>query len=227
MSVLPRDKAQQIEFCESHEAPWSANSAAIGTSAAAITDLTTKTAAARSAYDAQIAAQQAAKAATLTANQAIATMSQATRDILKQIKAKAAIDGDGVYALAEIPSPATPSPVAPPGTPYAFTVELQQGGTLVLKWKCDNPIGAVGTIYQVYRKALTESNFAFVGASGSRKFIDATVPAGLTGVVYQIIAVRSTSEEAPGLFTVNFGVGGSGQMTASVVAGGVQPKLAA
>ena len=53
-----------------------------------------------------------------------------------------------------------------------------------------------------------------------------------TPVTYQVQALRSTTSGAPAEFTVKFGVGGSGQMTASVMGAGnagaaVAPKLAA
>jgi hypothetical protein len=52
-------------------------------------------------------------------------------------------------------------------------------------------------------------------------------PAGTASVSYRIQAVRSTLSGAPADFTVNFGVGGGGEMTASVVGGAAVPKLAA
>src|SRR5690606_19205293 len=45
-----------------------------------------------------------------------------------------------------------PSPVPPPGICSNFTVTLNADGTLFLKWKCQNPPGAHGTIYQVWRR---------------------------------------------------------------------------
>ncbi len=196
-SIVPSKAADRIIWYANHTTPWAANSTAIGTTAAAVTDLETKADAAQAALEAQKAAQDNAKTMTDALHQAVQAMSQAGSDIIKSIKTKAATDGNNVYVLAQIPSPATPTPMPPPGTPYDFKVTLQQDGSLVLQWKCNNPAGSTGTIYQVYRRAATASEFAFIGASGSRKFIDDTLPAGTTGVTYQIIAVRSTSEGAP------------------------------
>jgi hypothetical protein len=66
-----------------------------------------------------------------------------------------------------------------------------------------------------------------VGATGTKSFIDATVPAGVAAVTYQVVACRSTSIGVAAQFTVNFGVGGGGEMMASVVGAGGAPKLAA
>ncbi len=227
MSVIPQKLLERLQWYENHITPWTSNATDIGTNAAAMTDLAAKAVAARAAFNNQQAAADAAKTSTMTWHNAMSALSTAGSAIVKNIRSAAETTGNTVYELAQIPSPATPAPVPPPGTPYAFTVELQQDGTLVLKWKCDNPAGASGTVYQVYRKTPTQPDFVFIGASGSRKFIDATIVAGTTGVTYQITAVRSTASGVPAQFTVNFGIGGGGQMTASVVAGGVQPKLAA
>jgi hypothetical protein len=220
-SVLPPTKLARIEFCENHDTPFSTNAVAIGTTAAAVTDLATKTSAARAAYNAQQAAQNAAKAATNDYNIAVEAMTTAAADIIKQIKAKAATAGPGVYSLAEIPAPAVPSPRPAPGTPTDFAAALDGNGALSLKWKCANPPGSSGTIYQVWRRNSPTGEFTYLGGSGSKDFVDATIPAGSAAVTYQIQAVRSTAVGAWAQFNVNFGVaagGGAGApMTVSVV----------
>ena len=220
MSVLPKSKVARIEFCEAHISPFTTNATAIGTSTTAVTDLQTKTVAARSAFNAQQAAQNAAKAATNDFNLAVAAMTDAAADIIKQIKTKAAISGNSVYSLAEIPAPATPTPRPPPGPVTDFTVTLDGNGALNLKWKCANPPGASGTIYQVWRRIGTGSgDFTYLGGSGAKSFVDDTLPAGSSSVTYQIQGVRSTVNGPWSQFNVNFGVSSGGAMTASVVPG--------
>lgn len=226
MSVVPKEIVARIQFYEDHESPWLINATGIGTTAAEITALTTKISAARAAYDAQQAAKNAAKDATLALRLAVAAMSNAGSDVIKKIRAKAATDGDNVYVLASIPAPAAPSPVPPPGTPSDFVVTLNPVGSLKLRWKCANPAGSVGTVYQLARRIGASGAFTAVGVSGTRSFEDATVPAGSASVTYQITAVRSTSVGVAAQFTVNFGIGGGGEMTASVVEA-FAPKLAA
>jgi hypothetical protein len=224
-TVLPRNPLEKVQFCENHTTPWSANAVAIGTTAAAVTDLQTKTTAARAAFNAQQAARQAAKVATSAYHQAVTAMASAASDIIKQVKAKAATGGDSIYNLAEIPSPATPSPVGPPGTPYEFVAQLDQTGVLRLAWTCDNPAGASGTVYQVSRQIGATGAMQIIGAAGDKKFTDPSVPAGTAQVTYRVQALRSTVAGQPGEFTVKFGAApGSGELTASVVAA---PKLAA
>lgn len=225
MAVVPPTKVGKIEFYENHVAPWTTNAVAIGTTSAAVTDLGTKTTAARDAFNAQQAAQDAAKAATLAYKNAVDAMAVAGVAIISQIRAKAKTAGDNVYVLAQIPAPALPSPVGAPGTPTDFAVKLFQDGSLELVWKCANPAGCTGTIYQVYRRVEAEGEFTYIGGSGDRKFVDATIPAGATAVTYQIQGVRSTAVGNWAQFNVNFGTNLAGAASAAIVT--AQPKIAA
>ncbi|HYE18280.1 MAG TPA: hypothetical protein VEA69_07535 [Tepidisphaeraceae bacterium] len=216
----------RIEFAELHNAPWAAANTQIGLTATECTALATKTTAARNAYEAQQALKNQLKAATVDADEKVRILARATSDALKRVRAKAGeVGGNSVYVLAEIPPPATPSPVGPPGTPYELKVGLNPDGTIKLSWKCANPAGAHGTIYTVGRRTPASGPFTQVGGSGTRSFVDATLPAGAPSVTYQIQAVRSTLSGLAAQFTVNFGVSG-GEAVATVVQGGA-PKLAA
>jgi hypothetical protein len=223
MSVLPKAKVARIEFCEQHNTPWSTNAVAIGTTTTAVTDLATKAAAARDAFNAQQEAQNAAKSATNTFNMAVEAMTAAAAEIIKQIKTKAGIDGNGVYSLADIPVPATPSPMGELGTPHSFKAELGVTGELALTWKNTNPVGASGVVYQIWRRATPTGEFEYLGGVGEKKFVDATIPAGSSEVAYQVQAVRSTSVGPFAEFSVRFGAAGSTTTTVTEA----QPKLAA
>jgi len=220
MSVVPQKTVDKIQFFEDHIAPWTTNATAIGTTTTAVTALDTKTQAARDSYTAQQVAQAVAKAATETLKQAVAEMATSGSAIIDQIRAAAKNTGDGVYPLAQIPAPATPSPVGAPGQPNNFAVELAADGALTINWKCANPVGCVGTIYQVWRRTTADGEFAYLGGTGERKFVDATIPAGSSQVTYQMQAVRSTAAGPWAQFNVNFGTGagaGAGAMSAAVV----------
>jgi hypothetical protein len=216
MSVMPRSTVGQIEFCEQHVDPWTANSVAMGSSAATITAWEAQVVAARASYQAQKEAQNAAKAATNDLNVKMQALRDATSDIIKQVRTAAAISGDGVYTLAEIPAPATPGPVGAPGLPFQFKVTLRPNGTLELGWACSNPPGCHGVIYQVYRKVEATGAYQYMGGTGSKSFVDQTVPAGVPSVSYQVQGTRSTSVGVAAEFVVNFGVGAGGTVTASV-----------
>jgi hypothetical protein len=234
MGVVPDTRLGKIEFYESHAlagGPWAANAAAIGLTPAAVTTLGTLTAQARAAFNAAEAARQAAKAATQNFYDKVRAMHSgpgAGADMIEAIKNYAQTKNDpNVYTLAQIPPPATPGVTPPPGTPFDFTVGLLQNGALELKWKCNNPSGTQGTIYEVKRQ-LPGGTMQFIGASGVKSFTDDTLPGGggASPATYQVTAVRSTSRGNPAQFTVNFGIGGPGLTIASVVEGG-PVKLAA
>ncbi|HYE17040.1 MAG TPA: hypothetical protein VEA69_01230 [Tepidisphaeraceae bacterium] len=217
-NILPRKPLERLGFVENHVGPWAASAVAIGTTAATITSLQTLATQARAAYDAQQLALEQARAATLGYSAAIEVMTRATADVLKQVKAKAAIVGGvGVYELALIPAPATPGPRPAPGKPTDLTVGIDGNGAILLGWKCPNPAGTSGTIYQVWRAVGASEDFAYLGGVGSRKFTDDTVPAGATRLTYRIQAARSTAVGPWATFVVSFGTAG-GAATASVEA---------
>jgi hypothetical protein len=120
--------------------------------------------------------------------------------------------------LASIPAPAKPSPIAPPGKPSQFIVKLNQEGSLELKWKCPNPAGAVGTMYHLHRRTEAGGALVYLGTSGERRFVDATLPPGSSQVTYQIQAFRSTSVGPAAQFNVNLGVDAGMQKLASSTA---------
>ncbi|HZZ42887.1 MAG TPA: hypothetical protein VFE58_08105 [Tepidisphaeraceae bacterium] len=229
MSLIPSSIDGKIQFFQSKGTPWGANAVAIGTTATAVTALATKVTTAQTKLAAAVAARAAAKNATADLYNAIKDMVNSGSDIIKQIRAQAATVGSSVYILAQIPAPATPTPVGAPGTPTDFKATLNPDGSLSVQWKCPNPTGSVGTIYQLSRRSIasdgTAGPFAVIGGSGTRSFIDNTVPAGVAGLVYQITALRSTAVGTTAQFSVNFGTT-SGEMMTSV-AQGLPVKIAA
>lgn len=211
MAVVPEKRLAKVQFFENHVEPFSANATAIGITSAECTDLQTKTQAARDAYDAQQAAIQASKVATEAFYNAVDTMNTAGNALIMKIRAKAQASGDmNVYTLSEIPAPPTPSPVGELGMPGDFKASVNLAtGALDTKWKCSNPRGASGTVYQIWRRLGTDGDFTYMGGVGAKKYTDNTVPAGTACVQYQIQAVRSTSVGPFALFVVNFGAGSS------------------
>jgi hypothetical protein len=127
--------------------------------------------------------------------------------VLSHIHSKAKTAGPAIYALAEISPPKEPSPIAPPGTPYRFEFELSQIGEMKLTWKCKNPKGAEGTIYQIYRQIGMSGELVYVGFTGKKKLIDMTLPRGVAMVVYQIRGVRGTTVGPWAQFNVIIGTG--------------------
>jgi hypothetical protein len=225
MSFKPKTVVGQIEACEQRVTPFTDNAVAIGSSAPVVAAFVAKTEAARAAYTVQRDAVNAAKNATIDLHVAMNAMWDSMSEIFKQVVAKAASAGDGVYALASLPVPKIPGPAGEPGKPNQFKATLMENGALELSWKCTNP--AAGTVYQVWRRIGGTGEFTYCGGCGTKSYLDATIPAGSSQVTYQIQGVRSTAAGEWAQFNVNFGVSTAGAMTTSVTETAALPKMAA
>lgn len=226
MGLLPENHAARIAWFQSRESLWTTNATAIGTTSAAVTDVAAKATAAADALAAQEVAHNAAKASTATLINAMDALTNAGMAVVEQVRTKARSAGPGVFPLANIPGPAIPTPVGAPGTPSDLVAELLPGGAVSLTWKANNPPGCKGVIYQVGRQDDQAGEFKYLGGSGERKFIDATIPAGTSTCIYRIQGVRTTAVGNIQEFVVRFGAAsGNGANSLSVEARPV--KLAA
>jgi hypothetical protein len=197
-------------FFESRLAKWAADPAAMGIDPALLAQLQSETAAARAAFRAKVAAISAARAAALAERIAVKKMLRTGAGVIAQVGTKSRSAGNGVFALASLPVPnKRRSPLGPPGKPESITAELQPIGWLRLRWTCKNPRGSVGTMYRVYRRTEPNGPFQLVGMSGTRQFIDKTVPAGTGVVEYQVQATRSTAVGPAANQQIYLGVSGS------------------
>lgn len=216
MRTVPRTVQQKISFFQSHLGPWSDHAAQIGITDTDAAEMSAATDAAREAYANQHIAQQQAQSATGNLKLALAEMERKGAAIILKVRAKAGTAGEQTYTLASISPPNAPSPTPAPGTPHSFTWDLLATGALVLKWKCKNPRGSEGTLYEIQRSVTgvgAGRDFVFIGTSGRCKFVDDTMPrgGGRDGeVFYRIIAVRSTVKGQPAIFGVSFGTGENG-----------------
>ncbi len=210
--IVPEAKRSRLEFYESHLAPWTENTAAIGLSAPAVAALAAALAEARAAFNAQQEAHRAAQAATLRFHNAMDHLHSAPglgADLIATIKNHAAVTANPeVYVLAMLPPPppAVVRGAGPrPGRPFAFSADLLGDGSLRLRWKCRNPRGSTGVMYDV-RRAVDGGPPEHLITAGTRSFRDATLPRGAASAVYEITAQRSTARGRTGVFLVNFGV---------------------
>ncbi len=213
MALIPSSLEEQIIFFETHLPLWAVAPAAIGLSAGQVTSLSTATTAARAAFSGAEGARMASKNATQNFYNKTGTMTELGTDLIKIIRAFADVQDDpNVYVLSGIPAPQPGQPVPPPGTPTNIRVELLQGGAVKLFWKCPNPPGAPGTVYEVQRLigAPTGSNVPVIlGTVGKREFTDLTLPRGAAGdeagITYTITAIRSQTRGNPMEFNLKLG----------------------
>jgi len=230
MAVIPNTRLEQLIFAEAHLPVWNTTPAAIGLTAAQVTALTSLIQEARKDFDASVAARDASKAATEAMYGSIGQMRDQLAAMVRSIKtfAEASADPAAVYSAAAIPAPLPPSQTPPPGKPFEFRVEVLDFGALRINWKCDNPEGVAGTVYEVFRGA-QGSPLQYVGITGSREFVDETIPRSILPMVYRITAVRSTRRGDPASLSVVLGVAGGGGLTIASAEGAeiVKPTIAA
>lgn len=211
MRRVPKDISGAISFYSNHLSVWTDHSTEIGSTPEQVADFGVKLAAATDAYQAQLAAQASAQAATATLHNALEALAISGGAILQQIGTKARTGGVPIYALANVDPPAAPSPRPAPGKVIQLKTQLQGDGSLVLVWKCQRDGGrSGGTMYQIYRADGLQSPFQFLGVTGKKKFIDTTIPPGGGGVrefLYKIIPIRSTKTGPPAEFPIPFGGG--------------------
>jgi len=227
-ALYPDTKDGKVAYFQSKIAPWTASATTIGTTTAAVTAMDAKVTVAQDKLAAQVAATQLAKAATAAADDAIEALVLAGGNIIADIRAAARNSADpaNIYELAQIPAPATPTPVGELGKASNFGVTLLETGELDLSFKCTNPRAATGTFYTVWRRIGNVGAFICLGGCGSeKKFLDSSVPAGSASVTYKIQATRSGSTGPWAQFVVNFGVDMGETTVASIVE--TSPKLAA
>ncbi len=218
MPVLPPNDVAFIQFCEYHVPVWQAAPATIGLTAAQVTAFDNFTKASRAAYTAAQNARNASKAATVALKNALSTNRGNAGDLIKVIKAYAdSTNNPNVYATAQIPPPAPPTPEPLPTKPTDVAVSLSGDGTLVVSWKSSNSAPSRGASFAVTRRIGTNASTPYTGigagvttARGRGAFADSTVPVGTTTVSYIITPTRGTQTgEASDPVTVQFGVGGA------------------
>lgn len=234
MSTTPETRRGKLAFYEAHLQAWADHAAAIGLSAEQVAGLESRIETARSALLASEVARDAARAATLTFHETADDLAGFGSGLIGFIRGTAETasggddpTGDQIYALAQIPPRRRPGPTPAPGRPYAPEVGLLATGALELTWQCDNPRGIGGTMYEIHRSLAAPGGggpgggtgggtggtvpgraFEFLGIAGTRRYEDATLPAGTGSAVYRITAVRSTRRGYPADFIVNLGVPG-------------------
>ncbi len=212
MPRVPNTVQDLINFCNEHATTWTPAPTVVGLSSAQVSLLKTQTGDATAAVAAQLAAKDAAKATTLTANTKVATLRKTIAACIRSIVtyAEAQADPMAVFAAAQVDPTAPRTPSQPPGQPTDVTATLDTEGNITLKWKCANPTGG-NVVYSVMRRDDSAGDFSQVGVVGPRMFTDDSIPAGSPSVQYQIRAFRGQmSGPASSIFTLQFGHGGGG-----------------
>jgi hypothetical protein len=207
MPIVPENTTPRINWYRAHIGKWIENAGALGLTSEQLDALDDAITAAAQKQAAQIATQQAARTATASLKAAMEKLSQLGGKAMVQIKATAANQGDEAYSLALVPRPQQPAPISEPGMPTRFRISLNAVGWIDLSWKCKNPRGSSGTMYEVERRIAGQHNdqFVFLGTVGKKKFLDDTIPPGTPSALYRVTAIRSTRRGKSAVFPIHLG----------------------
>lgn len=210
MGIVPTKIQEKIQWFEQRIAGWQASPAVIGLTALQVTNFKNILLNARAKYDLAQAARMASKSATVVQDSAVAGMADVGADLLSFIKsfAEASADPAAVYAAANVPPPAPPTPAGPPIPPTDVVADPNADGTVTLRWKGSL---ASQTFYSVWRRT-GSGQFQSIGSVAAKSFIDTAVPGPTPGnntVVYYVRAQRNLEMSQPSdEATVTFGSGG-------------------
>lgn len=205
MRLVPKQIAKKIQFYENHVEPFTQHAEAIGATPEVVAEFTSLVESTRQAYNEQQAAILAARTATQRLNQLAKRMQLFGQAIIDTARNTADRDfNPSVLILAQIPSRKRKSTIDPPGTPSNLRTSIDGAGNLTLIWDCRNPQGSRSTMYKIYRASKGEPK-RMLASVGKRKFVDDSIPAGTTELMYYIEPYRSTGTGETGIFVVKFG----------------------
>ncbi len=219
MATLPPGRLETLTFCETHWPVWLLNAAALSLTPAQVNALKAATEGNRTAFNNAESTRQTAKAATTTYHNTGETMRDQAAAIIRTVRAYAVqTNNPAVYALAQIPPPAAPSPVPLPEKPSNITITLEPGGAVRLRWKSR---GAGGAFFTVQRRVGPSGPFVTTGNSQTKTFLDSTLPAGSINATYIITGIRGDRAGIPSdAVLVQFGVADGGGLAIQSVSGG-------
>ena len=213
MPIVPESRLGQLEFYEAHVPVWTLNVAEIGLTAPQVTALSTLVTAARTAYDAQQPARNAAKAATQSFYDAVAAAHASGSDLIATIKTYASSTGSpAVYNAAQIPPPAPPTPAPPPAQPDDLSGTIDTFGVITLSWRATPKGPASGIFFDVERRT-GSGTWTPMGATQETTFQDAAAgqQAATTNVAYRVRGRRGAELSAwSDPLDVSFGGGQDG-----------------
>lgn len=248
MSTIPDSLQDQLAFCESHWPVWLQAPTQIGVTAQMIQDFKGLTVDFRAGYDSSVAARAASRAATVTMQNARDAALASAGALVRTIRAYAEqTSNPDVYALAQIPPPAPPSPALAPTKPTNIELELEPNGALTILWKPTPNSPATpnldastsGVTYSIFRRLPGEEALRLVdtvAARPSRRYsswTDENIPAGASangGITYAIQGTRAGGGLVGPMsdaFVVTLGMGGGGGLTATMSPASGVVKIAA
>jgi hypothetical protein len=211
MATLPNSLVARLEFFETRLPMWTADPTLIGLTLEAVTDLQAFTSTARNQWDSAQAARVASKGSTENFYNAMGTLSTAGSAALAEIRAFAkSTQNPDVYAMAGIPSPASPTPAPPPAAPTDITLAPQPNGAIIVKWKITQPAPGAEIQTVVQRRIENTGAWVNLGVTGLKTFTDSSVPGGSQFVSYMLHATRAgVTGPFSQITSINLGIPGN------------------
>jgi hypothetical protein len=212
MTTYPQNRKDFLIWADAHVDLWVAVAAQIGLTPAQATNFRTKITEFRERTVSQEQARLNYSAETEGANVSYNTARTLTSDLVRAIRSFAVnTNNPAVYQIAQIPAPADPGVVPPPGQPTDFRIGLNTDGSITIRFKAVHPKGSNNVIYFVQRKLAGETVFTLIGGTGERRYTDTTLPVGVDGATYIITGQRGGVQGEPSSqLAVTFGSGGDG-----------------
>ena len=190
---IPRGRTELLAWLEGIVGNWNTNFAVIGLTSAQVIDLAQNITSTRTAFT----TVQSIRTQSIAKTQDFYTLADELRveasGLVTTIKgfAETSDDAAAVYLAANITPKDPPSPVPAPEQPTNGVARLGGNGAVIINFDAR---GSAGTVWQVWRKLSTDTEYAFVGSADSitKSFVDNTVPAGTPSAQYTIQGVRGS-----------------------------------
>ena len=191
--IVPTDNDALLVFGNDHAPVFLTNAVAIGLTVPQGTAFDTANKNMQSAWLAYNKARQGLKDASTAWKEAkgdFRTLAVADCGLIKNFAERQPVPAT-VYALAQISPPSPRTPSVPPAVATDLRASLDtETGELTVRWSATQPKSISGVVYQVQRVLGSGANFATVGLTGTKSFIDANIPTGASRIQYRVIGQR-------------------------------------
>lgn len=193
MPRFPKNEQAFITYAKQRSVQWKGGQAGppdVGLSAQQLLDTENAANEAQAAYDAMLAARNAAREATLLKNNKLEALRAIFGGDVDTIDAYAkATNNPDVWVLAGIPKPKDPGERPAPPKPTEVELTALTGGSIVIGFK----VAAGGAVFEIQRRSRpiggTVSDWTTIAITGEKRVTDPGVPVGLESVEYKVRAV--------------------------------------
>jgi hypothetical protein len=203
-NVVPTTRDELIAFYKQHQPVWASMPESVGLTSGQVLELANRLNVTDFALTEAIDARTVSRTKTQTLDTAVTDLRSYGSSLMSMIRGFAESTGDpaAVFAKAQIPPPAKPTPAGPPLPPSELAADPNATGTITLRWKGTLASG------QVFRIERSVDGGAWVsrGTYNIKTWLDDAVPMNSNVIQYRVFGQRGlvSSTTAP-VAIVNFG----------------------